>query len=148
MCHSRPSLRRMERVSHSTPMRPGLILMLKVPFLVPAGASHSSTLPALLRGEVEKDRRVCEEFSQNQTMPLKGREFSSVEVIFFWFTYEDQYSDRVFSSSGQTSKDHRSQCLGNDVSPLGLFFCLYFQSGELTLMVIYCFSVLRFSLNF
>lgn len=73
----------MERVSHNTPMRPGLILMLKVLFLVPSGASHSSTFPALLREEVEKDQRVCEEkFSQNQIMPLKGKKFSSVEIIF------------------------------------------------------------------
>lgn len=96
MCHSSPSLRRMERVSHSTPMRPGLIVMLKVLFLLPGGASHSSTLPAALRGEVEKNRRVCEEkFSQNQTMALKGKEFSSVEILFlvylwgsiFWYGF-------------------------------------------------------------
>lgn len=86
MCHSSPSLRGMKRVSHSTPMRPGLVLMLKALFLVPAGASHSSASPALLRGGVEKDQRVCEEkFSQNQIMSLKGKEFSSVDTIFLVF---------------------------------------------------------------
>lgn len=73
----------MERVSQRTPLGPDLVLMLKVLLLVPAGASHSSASPALLRGGVEKDQRVCKEkFSQNQIMPLKGKEFSSVETIF------------------------------------------------------------------
>lgn len=148
MCHSCPSLRRMERVSHGTPMRPGLILMLKVLFLVPAGASHSSTLPALLRGEVEKDRRVCEEFSQNQTMPLKGREFSSVEVIFSGLLMRINI---LIGFSLVVAKLQR--IIDHNVWEMmflhqAFFLCLYFQSGELTLMVISCFSVLRFSLNF
>lgn len=84
MCHFSPSLRGMERVPHRTPLRPDLVLMLKVLLLVPAGAFHSSASPALLRGGVEKDQRVCKEsFLRIRSCLLRAR--SSILLRpFFW----------------------------------------------------------------